>query len=187
MLVGGNTQPRFVPCWLWTDGGSLPTAAGRGRPATPLVHICFPASRPPSASGRGQYTLNRHFSFFMPHCPLKLFCSCLAPERLPASPESILCCAHVGPSPELSKGPGGDMTCLSLPTSLWPLPRLPASWSSDGGWHGEAPRGHQVICPRCSGWTEPSRMRSVPCVPGKSPVGPLNWKPPSSPHFVLKC
>lgn len=90
-----------------------------GKPVSPcplfslplsLSHIYFSASRFPSAFNQGQYVLNQHFSFFMQHCPLKLFAAgwqrncCQYPLR--ASP---VVCTSVS-FPELSKYPGGNLT-----------------------------------------------------------------------------
>lgn len=80
-------------------------------PLSLLFHIYFSASRFSSAFNQGQYVLNQHFSFFMQHCPLKLFAAgwqlncCQYPLRAPP-----MVCTSVA-FPELSKYPGGNLTC----------------------------------------------------------------------------
>jgi hypothetical protein len=87
-----------------------------------LSHIYFSDSRFPSAFNQGQYVLNQHFSFFMQHCPLKLFAAgwqlthCQYPQRA-----SLLCASTA--FPELSKCPGGNLT----PSASKPVPQ--AVWA----------------------------------------------------------
>lgn len=95
-----NTEFHFQGCLLGLTIRAFSTAGRMGKPVFPCPRFSLPLFHSHiyffflpagflQAFNQGQYVLNQHFSFFMQHCPLKLFAAgwrlncCQYPLRAP--------------------------------------------------------------------------------------------------------